>query len=113
MDVTQALLKAEKALDGAYAEIQALKMEKEAREQADGLDRAVRSKRGTVSFPQGGFLDPIYKLDHAEELAARAGREKERKKAKKQGAGAVSVPEPSNFVLGEAGPSRIDPHNYS
>jgi len=113
MDPIEALLKSEKALDGAYAEIQALKMEKEGREQADGLDRRAKGKRRKVTHPQGEFFDPKYQQDHAEELAARAGREKERKKANKQGAGAVSVPEPSNFVLGEAGPSQIDARNYS
>jgi len=35
MDATKALLKSEKALDGAYAEIQELKKENKAREQAD------------------------------------------------------------------------------
>jgi len=95
-------------LDGAYAEIQALKMGRKPGKRLMGL-----IERLQVRGAQSVSLRAIYKLDHEEELAARAGREKERKKAKKQGAGAVSVPEPSNFVLGEAGPSRIDPHNYS
>jgi len=112
MDPIEALLKSEKALAGAYAEIQALMMEKQGREQ-DGLDRRAKGKRSKVIHPQGEFSDPKYHQDHAEELAARAGREKKKSKYKKQVAGAVSVPEPSNFVLGKAGPSQIDACNYS
>ena len=108
MDARDALLKSQKAWDGAYAEIEVLRMENKARERADELDRAVRSKTRKVSFPTGGFLDPVYQQTHAEELAARARREKEKTKAKKRATGAVSVPEPSNLVLGQAGLSRID-----
>ena len=108
MDQTQALFEGGNGIGGAYAENQALKMEKEARDRADGLDSAVRGKRRKATFPRGEFMDPIHQLNHAEELAARARREKEKKKKKKQAAGAMSVPELPNFVLGQAGPSHID-----
>jgi len=55
MDQTQALFEGGKGIGGAYAENQALKMEKEARDRADGLDSAVRGKRRKATFPRASL----------------------------------------------------------
>jgi len=103
LDMQEVLRKTQKALEGSQAEVALLQAKLEGRNQAEELDRAARSKTGKSTFPHGGFLDPIYQAEHAEELAARESREKDRTAAKKQKLGAVSVPERSNFVLGQAG----------
>jgi len=64
-----------------------LKLEKEARDWADGLDSALRGKRHKAVLPRASLETPLYQLNHAEELAARAGKEEEEKKTKKRAAG--------------------------
>ena len=112
MNAEEALLKSQKALEGAYAKITLLEKEIESRDRADGLDKAARGKKGKATFPRGVFFDPIYQMEHAEELADRAARENERSTARKRRKGAVSYPDPSNFVLGQAGPSSYDVPNH-
>ena len=105
LDANEALLKSQKALEGAQAEIALLKMEIAGREQADGLDKAARGRKGKATFPQGEFFDPIYQRDHAAELAERRAREKEVMAASKRRKTAGSKPDGPNFVQGQAGPS--------
>ncbi|EIW67205.1 hypothetical protein TREMEDRAFT_69735 [Tremella mesenterica DSM 1558] len=83
----KAIEKLEKKCEQLMAEIAMLKRELADVYAAQALDKATRGSKKKQRYPDGGFFDPLYQEEHAEELEARKNQEEEARKKKRQRTG--------------------------
>lgn len=83
MDALAVLHKTEKALEISLARNALQERRIMSLTAAQDLDKVTRGSRKTQRFPTGQLFDPLYQLEHAEELSKRKAQETEAKNKKK------------------------------